>query len=310
MANKTQDLIIKSGPFSGKRDEWNAWRIKFEAIVDAWGLRHHLYTKTDEDKEDDNIEGVRKVYRAIVLCMPSQILTLFASLDPFPEQKPGIKMRNTPHPSDCWTILLRDFEGNTLAHRRQLKMRLFRLNMASPVFNNDFQLFLAEINNVCNKLAVMGATVEDEDKLCVLIGGLPKSAEHAVSFIDTQEDFSFTKASDYLTNFFARQKVNKEAETDVDQPAVYMVTGGDSSKPVRFCTHCKIPGHTTNVCFKLHPELLANAPKCNNCGKVGHTAKRCKARAKESDKAADQGEHQQAKTTNAFPLVHFLEDLN
>lgn len=299
MADNTYDLTYKSQPFTGNRDDWTAWRIRFEAIADVAGLRHHLTEKppSDVDLKGKDMDGIKKVYRALVLCMPPHILNRFASLEPFPEQKPGAKIRNTPHPSDCWKILQDEYEGNTLAHRRQLKMKLFRLSMNAPAFKNDFPPFLAEINNICNRLSTMGAPVPDEDKLCVLVGGLPKVAEHAVGFLDSQQGYDFKKASDYLSNFFARLKVTRETETEVDQPQAYIVTGADG-KPTRFCTHCKMTGHTDNICFKLHPELLATAPKCHKCGKPGHTAKKCK----------------MIKDTNSkepapSPLVHFLEML-
>ncbi|KAA8537777.1 hypothetical protein F0562_027643 [Nyssa sinensis] len=40
-----------------------------------------------------------------------------------------------------------------------------------------------------------------------------------------------------------------------------------------FCSHCKIPGHTLEKCFKANPTL--EKPMCTHCHMVGHTAEHC-----------------------------------
>ena len=43
----------------------------------------------------------------------------------------------------------------------------------------------------------------------------------------------------------------------------------------RFCTHCNKPGHTTDRCFKLHPEQMPANWFCEICKKPGHFSSAC-----------------------------------
>ncbi|XP_041017107.1 uncharacterized protein LOC121259546 [Juglans microcarpa x Juglans regia] len=54
-----------------------------------------------------------------------------------------------------------------------------------------------------------------------------------------------------------------------DNPKPY----GPPRREKSFCSHCKIPGHSLERCFKANPAL--EKPVCTHCNLVGHTSARC-----------------------------------
>ena len=82
-------------------------------------------------------------------------------------------------PKEAWDILVQMFATNTRAKKIQLKNELNTVERKN-VYINDFTL---KIKNICESLASINVTVDDDDKIEVCLRGLGPQYKSFATFI-------------------------------------------------------------------------------------------------------------------------------
>lgn len=258
---------IKIHNFSGKIADWPFFKLKFTAPLRAAGLADHL-TKMPAEPTADDKTAASAIFGLLVGSLPESILSLILSLPSWtksqsvafaqpnfnPSKKEdGDDLMDCPHPAAVWSLLLRRFEATTSVHRRLLIKQLITTTM-----DKDFDLFEANLSQICNRLSGMGETISESLRLGILLSGLPASASSVVSMIDSNSAYTYSQAVETLSNHFSRQNAESTPQVpETPQPlSANFAEKKNIKKGVRpYCTHCAVHGHTDELCWELHTNL-------------------------------------------------------
>ena len=90
-------------------------------------------------------------------------------------------------PSAAWTALRNHYERDTLANKLLLNKQYFRSEMRDGTSIEKHLKFMKELTD---KLAAVGAAVEEEDQVVTLLGSLPKNYSTLVTAIEAQDNIT------------------------------------------------------------------------------------------------------------------------
>lgn len=87
-------------------------------------------------------------------------------------------------PADVWKLLENHFQRKTWANKLALRKKLFSLRLAE---NGSVQAHIKAMTEVFDGLAVVGAPVEEEDKVVQILASLPDSYDMLVTALEANE---------------------------------------------------------------------------------------------------------------------------
>lgn len=152
-----------------------------------------------------------------------------------------------PDPSVIWDNLAKMHQSRGMATRLALRRKFLKLQKPE----GPMQIFVAEARRLAFELAQIGVTVDDEDMILVLTGGLPPSYDNLVIALDS------TPAKDLTLDYVITRLLNEEARQENIAPiaptsqseqttAFYTRVRPDISQIT--CFNCQRKGHYQSTC--------------------------------------------------------------
>ena len=195
-----------------------------------------------------------------------------------------------PHLSTMVAYMKVHYEANTPAQKQGLWRQLQEIKQKG----NDFESMLSELQTKASEINASGQEVPEHLLQSIMYSALPKSAVPMITQLNTQNvnmDNSITQLRSYFKTQEAYANNGKKKQENTSESKVLDFTS-TPSKPNKgkYCTKCRLRGHTVGTCWRLHPELRpetkeeqhgGNAPflrgvKCYYCNKMGHRQDTCK----------------------------------
>lgn len=146
-------------------------------------------------------------------------------------------------PEVVWDSLTALHQARGMATRLSLRRRFLRLQKS----DGPMQSFIAEVRRLALQLQEIGVTVEDEDIILVLTGGLPPAYDALVITLDS------TPASDLTLDYVISRLLNEEARQ----------------------SHSEASDHIEALSATRPRKRDLSQITCYNCGKKGHFQSNC-----------------------------------
>ena len=149
-------------------------------------------------------------------------------------------------PKEVWDTLMTVHQSCGMASRLALRRQFLRLVKSE----GSMQIFIGEARRLALQLQENGVTVEDEDLILVLTGGLDSSYDNFVITLDSTPPLQLT------LNYVITRLLNEESQQLADPDRLSALTAATSYKP---------KGAKRDM----------SQITCWNCGKKGHFQLNC-----------------------------------
>ncbi|KAK3745089.1 hypothetical protein QZH41_004382 [Actinostola sp. cb2023] len=150
-------------------------------------------------------------------------------------------------PVVVWKKLSEQFQKKTWANKLSLRRRLNKLRLQE---GDSVKGHIKSITEIFNELAVIGAPMEEEDKVVTLLASLPDKFDMLVTALETNSEVPNMEV--VTERLFHEENKLKERET-VEKPYEKVMLG-TKSKDRPKCHHCGKPGHLKRNCWSLKKE--------------------------------------------------------
>lgn len=150
-------------------------------------------------------------------------------------------------PVIVWKQLSEQFQKKTWANKLSLRRKLNNLRLQDEDSVKDHVKSMTEI---FNELAVIGAPIEEEDKVVTLLASLPDKFNMLVTALEADSE---VPSMEIVTErLFHEENKLKERECVETSPERVML--GKKSKDAPKCYHCGKSGHLKRNCWSLKKE--------------------------------------------------------
>jgi len=182
MADEQKLNITKLGA-----ENWQTWKFQVRHLLSMSGRWGHVdgsaqaptaapgdataevQRQAQRDMETFN-QNAQKAHSALVLTVSESQLYL---------------IMECTTAAETWTALANHFERNTLANKLFLKKKYFRAEMREGERMEDH---LKSMKELTDKLAAIGAPIDEEDRVVTLLGSLPRSYSTLVTAFEARAD--------------------------------------------------------------------------------------------------------------------------
>ena len=159
----------------------------------------------------------------------------------------------TPH--DMWRELQETFERPSLSNKLQLQTRLLDLKMES---GSSVDNYFKEIQDLTERLAALGAPVEADFQVALVLRGLPSEYDALrVAFV-TKGTVTMSELREALRT--EEKRVNPDCGTVGASSGTYALSAR---------------GNRGRGRGKMYPRMKGPPGSCFGCGKMGHIHKNC-----------------------------------
>lgn len=162
-------------------------------------------------------------------------------------------------PVVVWKKLSEQFQKKTWANKLCLRRKLNNLQLRE---GDSVKSHVKSITEIFNELAVIGAPMEEEDKVVTLLASLPDKFDMLVTALEANSEVPSMEV--VTERLFHEENKLKERETIKKPPEKVMVTKNYHSKDPLKCHHCGKPGHMKRNCWSLKREKEQKKKPCQN----------------------------------------------
>lgn len=170
-------------------------------------------------------------------------------------------------PKEIWDKLAGQYMSTTVTTKLYLKQKLYGLKMQE---GSDLVEHVNIFNQLVADLARLKVTIDDEDKVIILLCSLPPSYEHVVTTLTYGKES--IKTEDITAALLARELRRKNNAVEAPQAEGLLVSG----EPSRGKVEAKSKRKKKVQCFK--------------CGDWGHVKKECPGKEASASVAASVGD--------------------
>jgi hypothetical protein len=178
-----------------------------------------------------------------------------------PSQLPFIEDED---PKVVWDALAAMHQARGMATRLTVRRTFWKLEKG----NLSIQAFISEARRLANQLKDIGVTVDDEDIILVLTGGLPASYNNFVVSLDSTppSDLTLAYVITRLLNEEARQLGTIPSAENSEHRNIAFAVQAKRNLAFITCFNCQKKGHYANDC----PEKKANKVAANMAINLDH----------------------------------------
>ena len=145
-------------------------------------------------------------------------------------------------PIEVWSTLQGHFQKKTWANKLELRRKLFSCRLKE---GESVQDHVKRMTEIFEELSVIGSPEENEDKVVYLLASLPKSFDMLVTALEANESVpDWDVVVERLLN------EERKMKSDRTETAEKGLTVSKSQKPK--CQECGKIGHTRSDCWQLH----------------------------------------------------------
>ena len=157
-------------------------------------------------------------------------------------------------PVAVWKKLSDQFQKRTWANKLALRRRLNNLTLND---GNSLSCHIKEMTEIFNELAVIGAPMDDEDKVVTLLASLPESYNVLVTALEASNEVPAMEV--VLERLLHEERKQNDRDKHSNTSEKVMMMSKEDNKPLE----------------------KKKAPKCYHCGKIGHIRRFCNDYSKE-----------------------------
>ena len=222
---------------------WTTWKFQMRHLLLAkglWGFVDGSETLAEEATAQARAEfksKSQKAFSIIVMSVSTSQLYLITSVE---------------KPEDAWDALRNHFDRDTLANKLMLKKQYFRMTMKE---GTSVEAHLKSMKELTDKLAAIGAPIDEEDQVVTLLGSLPRNYSTLVTALEARTDaltLSYTQQA--LIHEEKKQNVSEESHgTTSGGPAALIGEQGTTKS----CWECGGLGHFRRNCPRRKPKHKA-----------------------------------------------------
>jgi hypothetical protein len=280
MSTVNNELSLGSGikirQFSGDIEAWPKWKEIAEAAFEILEYGEGL---TPEGFPMERTEGAEGSAGSLVLSAASKAKNkkLFALLRLSISQKATIihsKMNTADHKNDghkVWQYLVRTMEADETTKADRVANLYIKLADSRMDEHETAELFITELDNICNDLSKLGEEVSEELKYAMLKRRLVPTVYSAVLDALRVKGPSAQTYQELCAQTVSKQKDDtniksiSEGANSAMMAAIQDTTIGNVPKTV-YCRNCGQPGHRGSFdpkCSKHDPTRSSKCFKCN-----------------------------------------------
>ncbi len=220
---------------------WSNWKVQLMNFLKARKLwKMCLGTEVIPGQEDVAAVEEYEVKVARVLSILCQtISTQYLYL---------ITSQNVTDPKQAWNALIGQFERPSLSNKMSLKSQLFGLQMKPGC---SMENHLKELTGLVERLAALGAPVDEQDQVVLLLRSLPSHFESLTTAYMAKGEVQMAELREALISFEARFMEQKESTSTSNSSSVFWT--GSSGYNTRSCYGCGKYGHIQQDCTTNPP---------------------------------------------------------
>jgi gag-polypeptide of LTR copia-type/Domain of unknown function (DUF4219)/Zinc knuckle len=150
-------------------------------------------------------------------------------------------------PAVVWTELAAIHQARGIATRLTLRRRFLRLQLNET---ETIQSFISTARRLANQLTEIGVTVDDEDIILVLTGGLPSSYDNFVVTLDSTPPSQLTL--NYVITRLLNEETRQNGDTSPDNVTLSATSARRKPRDISqiTCFNCAQKGHYQSNCPK------------------------------------------------------------
>ena len=169
-------------------------------------------------------------------------------------------------PVQVWKKLASQFQRKTWANKLVLRRKLHSLRLKEGA---SVQKHIKEMTELFNELAVIGAELDEEDRVVHLLASLPDSYDTLVTALEANEKVPTMEL--VIDRLLYEEKKTKDRQTEPDE-ALFITdkTKSKSKRPGIRCHYCHKLGHMQKDCYERKLKLPRKGDKVGE----KHSAKR------------------------------------
>jgi len=204
-------------------------------------LKENLFSIVDGTETAPEESGNLQAHAKYLQRRDKALATIVLAVDP----KLLYLLGDPTDPVDVWDKLSATFQKKTFANRLRLKKRLYTKRL---VFGGSMQKHLKEFVELFEELAVIGAPLQEEDKVICLLASLPDSYSTLVTALEAMDKVpSWENVSEKLLN---EEQKSCELKSVLPVSEASLVSkSNEKQKWNGKCFECGKSGHVRSNCY-------------------------------------------------------------
>ena len=233
----TESKIVSMVPL--KQGNYATWKLQCQMALmkeNLWGI----VSQTENPPGDEaSVDAVAK-YRAR---KDQALATIVLSIEPSLLYLLG----EPKDPIDVWKKLESQFQKKTWANKLVLRRKLhsLRLKEGEPV-----QRHIKQMTELFNELAVVGAQLDEEDRVVHLLASLPECYDTLVTALEASEKVPSMEVVIDRLLYEEKKSKDRREETETDQEGALAVKHKSKWKRGIRCHYCGKLGHIQKDCYE------------------------------------------------------------
>ena len=260
----TADNYHMINKFDG--DNFNLWKFRMKMILEEKDLWQYVEEKKKPSNTEIGYEILiqewdRKSRRAMItICLNLTDAQL-------------VNVQSASSAKEAWDTLVQLYETKDLSNRLFLRRKFFTVQMA----NHEHMItYINRVKVMADKLAAIGASVEEEDIVMTLLSGLPENYNNLIVALEVKiDDLTLDSVTARLLHEEARRM---EGSGLTEENAFY------SNRKGKFVKH----GYNKSNNNSNNNSSSKSKSGCHYCGKQGHWIKKCRKRIADEQKGSHQ----------------------
>jgi len=248
----TDKITLKIRRFTGKREEWPEWKLKFQAVLEGADLLDTLLSSEPVDADTDAAEDReaaakwrkkdRKIYFQLILYTTEAAGNL---VEQFEDVCSG-KM--------AWEALKTKYEHQGTVGKVDPHKELMESSMGEA---EDPDSFFIKIEGIQKRLKALGQVISEEMVQGMILSKLPSNYNTLTTIMEADDDLTYESMKNQVRAYWKR-RIKDVDSSNQDEDAVKAMAADGGHSRQRLCFGCGSPGHVLPNCPKKDASIPSN----------------------------------------------------